>query len=216
MDSQEKVLNPISTAKDNCPESTCTSTETCCKNNENTSFGCCPFANGVCCDQYHCCPPGFNCGQNKCIKSNRQESILFSQINYKKPEEECPSNTCRESQTCCKKTSGTYSCCHYSNATCCPDGLHCCPNGFNCDIQKKECRRNNEVTKIMPHIETVPFQKKTSIKDCRECPHGTCCKLRNGRIGCCPYQNAVCCSDDTNCCPYGYTCTESNCVKQVF
>jgi len=37
------------------------------------------------------------------------------------------------------------------------------------------------------------------------CPSGTtCCKLRSGGWGCCPYENATCCNDGQHCCPGGY------------
>mmetsp|Transcript_44407 Transcript_44407/g.61757 ORF Transcript_44407/g.61757 Transcript_44407/m.61757 type:complete len:97 (+) Transcript_44407:59-349(+) len=36
----------------------------------------------------------------------------------------------------------------------------------------------------------------------------TCCQGQGG-VGCCPYQNAVCCSDGVHCCPNGYTCDVS-------
>ncbi|XP_015740916.1 progranulin [Coturnix japonica] len=39
------------------------------------------------------------------------------------------------------------------------------------------------------------------------CPDGaTCCRLPSGPYGCCPLQNAVCCSDGLHCCPQGTTC----------
>ncbi|XP_030645255.1 progranulin-like [Chanos chanos] len=54
------------------------------------------------------------------------------------------------------------------------------------------------------------------------CPDGhqctdesTCCKTSSG-YECCPYPSAVCCDDQTHCCPNGYTCdTQSGqCKKQ--
>jgi len=36
----------------------------------------------------------------------------------------------------------------------------------------------------------------------------TCCEMDKG-YGCCPYPNAVCCSDKEHCCPDGYTCDVS-------
>ena len=46
-----------------------------------------------------------------------------------------------------------------------------------------------------------------------ECPDGTycgsketCCEMTDGSYGCCPYKNAVCCEDKSNCCPNGYIC----------
>ena len=49
------------------------------------------------------------------------------------------------------------------------------------------------------------------------CPDGTscegketCCKLATGGYGCCPYKEAVCCSDGKHCCPHGTTCNLSS------
>nr|CAD7431156.1 unnamed protein product [Timema monikensis] len=33
----------------------------------------------------------------------------------------------------------------------------------------------------------------------------TCCQLPSGQQGCCPFKNAVCCSDKVHCCPQGVT-----------
>eukprot|EP00003_Mantamonas_plastica_P018308 TRINITY_DN2_c0_g1_i1.p2 TRINITY_DN2_c0_g1~~TRINITY_DN2_c0_g1_i1.p2 ORF type:complete len:277 (+),score=48.23 TRINITY_DN2_c0_g1_i1:56-832(+) len=49
------------------------------------------------------------------------------------------------------------------------------------------------------------------------CPSGsTCCSLTSGGYGCCPYENATCCSDHQHCCPGGYTCdlSQGECKKQ--
>ncbi|TNM92968.1 hypothetical protein fugu_018370 [Takifugu bimaculatus] len=57
---------------------------------------------------------------------------------------------------------------------------------------------------------------------CVKCPDGhqctdqeTCCQGTKG-YNCCPYPDAVCCSDKTHCCPSGYTCNlaEQMCEKQ--
>ena len=52
------------------------------------------------------------------------------------------------------------------------------------------------------------------------CPDGTicysgetCCYAFGGTYGCCPYANAVCCSDGEHCCPYGYTCVYDTCYS---
>lgn len=40
-----------------------------------------------------------------------------------------------------------------------------------------------------------------------KCPEGeTSCPLKDEGEGCCPYSEAVCCSDKEHCCPNGYTC----------
>uniref|UniRef100_A0A914VLX8 Granulins domain-containing protein n=1 Tax=Plectus sambesii TaxID=2011161 RepID=A0A914VLX8_9BILA len=37
----------------------------------------------------------------------------------------------------------------------------------------------------------------------------TCCLLKSGTYGCCPYANAVCCEDDFHCCPTATQCMSS-------
>lgn len=57
-----------------------------------------------------------------------------------------------------------------------------------------------------------------------QCPNGancpgtqTCCANGSGGYGCCPYTNAVCCSDHTHCCPSGTVCDvkEGTCNRPV-
>lgn len=36
--------------------------------------------------------------------------------------------------------------------------------------------------------------------------NSTCCKLNSGDWGCCPFKNAVCCSQTSSCCPPGSFC----------
>ena len=45
----------------------------------------------------------------------------------------------------------------------------------------------------------------------------TCCKLASEGFGCCPMEEAVCCSDGQHCCPHGTTCDLEHlaCVKQT-
>ena len=50
-----------------------------------------------------------------------------------------------------------------------------------------------------------------------QCPDGTtCCELKSGAFGCCPYDGAACCSDKEHCCPGGYTCDveQGRCLQQ--
>ncbi|MBN3308823.1 GRN protein, partial [Amia calva] len=40
-----------------------------------------------------------------------------------------------------------------------------------------------------------------------QCPDGTtCCQTTTGSYGCCPFTDAVCCTDHLHCCPGGTTC----------
>ena len=42
-----------------------------------------------------------------------------------------------------------------------------------------------------------------------QCPNGyTCCPITNGKYGCCPFSNAVCCADKKHCCPSGFSCSD--------
>ncbi|XP_033762849.1 multiple epidermal growth factor-like domains protein 6 [Pecten maximus] len=55
-----------------------------------------------------------------------------------------------------------------------------------------------------------PFRSVMCPGGTSECPDDTtCCKLANGRYGCCPYPEAVCCSDMKHCCRHGFTCNLS-------
>ena len=56
----------------------------------------------------------------------------------------------------------------------------------------------------------------TQCKDGSSCPgNTTCCMSPQGTVGCCPYENASCCSDGLHCCPNGYTCdlAKGQCTK---
>ena len=56
----------------------------------------------------------------------------------------------------------------------------------------------------------------TTCKDGSSCPgNTTCCMSPQGTVGCCPYENASCCSDGLHCCPNGYTCdlAKGQCTK---
>ena len=56
----------------------------------------------------------------------------------------------------------------------------------------------------------------TTCKDGSTCPGTTtCCLSPQGTVGCCPYENASCCSDGLHCCPNGYTCdlAKGQCVQ---
>jgi len=42
-------------------------------------YGCCPYINGVCCnDLKHCCPEGYKCSNNGgCLKNKEYDNIIF-------------------------------------------------------------------------------------------------------------------------------------------
>jgi len=63
---------------------------------------------------------------------------------------------------------------------------------------------------------SLKFQSKEDVNDNNVCPGGstcpgdqTCCPIGGGEYGCCPFPNAVCCSDQAHCCPQGKRCNLS-------
>lgn len=40
----------------------------------------------------------------------------------------------------------------------------------------------------------------------------TCCQTATS-FGCCPFENATCCSDQLHCCPNGYSCKDQRCIN---
>ncbi|KHJ97788.1 granulin [Oesophagostomum dentatum] len=47
------------------------------------------------------------------------------------------------------------------------------------------------------------------------CPDSaTCCRLPDGKWGCCPIEDAVCCEDHVHCCPGGSRCMGTECIRE--
>eukprot|EP00730_Choanoeca_flexa_P012189 TRINITY_DN3600_c0_g1_i1.p1 TRINITY_DN3600_c0_g1~~TRINITY_DN3600_c0_g1_i1.p1 ORF type:complete len:367 (+),score=42.60 TRINITY_DN3600_c0_g1_i1:2-1102(+) len=118
----------------------------------------------------------------------------------------CPDNksSCGENTTCCMLSASGYGCCPFPNATCCADQSHCCPQNYTCG-EDMQCFP--PATAIM----APPPSQSTVCPDGRSvCPESTtCCLMAGGYYGCCPYTDAVCCSDQTYCCPSGNRCDNS-------
>ncbi|CAM4742468.1 unnamed protein product [Rotaria magnacalcarata] len=189
-----------------CPDgSSCPDGNTCCQLSSG-KYGCCPIVDAVCCsDHLHCCPQGVPCPGG--------------------------SSACPDGQTCCQLESGEYGCCPLADAVCCSDHLHCCPHGYTCDVEKGQC--NQEIS-IPWFTKTPAFPRKQKLVDVIDdketdmhelisssnpnaqiiCPDGTslcpststCCLSPESIWGCCPVENAVCCSDHKHCCPQHYKC----------
>lgn len=69
-------------------------------------------------------------------------------------------------------------------------------------------------------VEAQVEEKKTQVTACASgtCGSGeTCCVVGSGKFGCCPFPNADCCSDNSHCCPQGYSCdvNKGECVKSA-
>ncbi|RWS16233.1 hypothetical protein B4U79_13076 [Dinothrombium tinctorium] len=122
-----------------CPDQTekCLNDQTCCLL-PSGKYGCCPYADGVCCsDKLHCCPNGFQCDVEgrRCIES-RVNKLSLPHLPQKTKVRNviCPDrkSQCPDKNTCCKVSETEYGCCRMEDAVCCPDFLHCCPHGTSC------------------------------------------------------------------------------------
>lgn len=60
----------------------------------------------------------------------------------------------------------------------------------------------------MPHSNSLNSVLPITVCDDIEtfCPGGSCCQMRNGNYGCCPYLEGTCCRNNVQCCPKGYEC----------
>uniref|UniRef100_A0A8D1TJ54 Progranulin n=1 Tax=Sus scrofa TaxID=9823 RepID=A0A8D1TJ54_PIG len=197
-----------------CPNSQfhCPNSSTCCTMLDG-SWGCCPMPQASCCgDKVHCCPHGTSCdlAHSRCLTvTNTHPMAKIPSQETIKTAIQCPDaeSQCHNNSTCCKLSSGKYGCCPLPNATCCSDHIHCCPHGFVCDPVKKKCfSKENEAidffTKLPAHsVQEVKCDTEVSCPD-----DYTCCRLQSGKWGCCPFVQAVCCSDHQYCCPKGHTC----------
>ncbi|XP_076609487.1 granulin a [Chaetodon auriga] len=205
-------------AQTSCPQAT-----TCCYMTSSHRWGCCPLPQAVCCaDGNHCCPAHYQCSEREtsCVKGEvvipwytklpATTSIQADPSGVPcDTEKQCPDHT-----TCCRLVTGEWGCCPLEDAVCCPDKQHCCPHGYTCDTASNSCQKL-----IMLQVETVPLtpvylpEHQAPLRDvpCDEhtsCADGqTCCRTSATAWGCCPYADAVCCSDMRHCCPAGYTCT---------
>ncbi|XP_058862565.1 uncharacterized protein LOC117433375 [Acipenser ruthenus] len=67
------AASPDSRGNDKCDDQhNCSDQQTCCKTAAGT-WGCCPYSQGVCCDDLqHCCPNHYTCDKSggKCVQSN--------------------------------------------------------------------------------------------------------------------------------------------------
>ncbi|XP_012684190.2 granulin b isoform X2 [Clupea harengus] len=221
-----------------CPdkESECPEGTTCCQLPKGT-WGCCPMANAVCCeDKMHCCPEKTKCDleHSKCVSATLGSTAMWRKFRARKRQHSpegslrsitCPGakSACPDRTTCCLMKSGGYGCCPYPSAVCCSDQLHCCPNNTTCDLEHKMCASSHtqKHTPLAPKLPALLLNRRPAKEvicpdKLTTCPDGTtCCALNTRSYGCCPMPKAVCCSDQMHCCPEGTSCDlkNSTCVS---
>ncbi|XP_031700113.1 granulin b isoform X1 [Anarrhichthys ocellatus] len=213
-----------------CPDGDmCVNSNTCCRNSTG-GYGCCPLPYAECCsDHVHCCYERTVCDlvHSKCV--NKTVSLPWMRRLPTRPalrlqleetvkavicpdqESECPDGT-----TCCQLLDSSWGCCPLAKAVCCEDKLHCCPGGTKCDVAHSKCVSSS--LESFPMLEKLPARRRDNTSappvGSVSCPGGrsscpdscTCCLLSSGDYGCCPYTQAMCCSDHLHCCPSGTIC----------
>lgn len=131
----------------------------------------------------------------------------------------CPDkqHQCPGESTCCASNStvSPFSCCPLPAAVCCSDQVHCCPHGYICDVKDGRCVPN---TVEGERIKGVRVERLGVGVECpggvKTCPDEyTCCERPDGKYGCCPHENAVCCEDHIHCCAAGEVCASGGCEK---
>ncbi|XP_064477414.1 multiple epidermal growth factor-like domains protein 6 isoform X2 [Ornithodoros turicata] len=219
-----------------CPDrSYCPTNSTCCLLTTG-QYGCCPYDHAECCsDHRSCCPEGYRCqvsshtctkGSTSIAMSEKRPSLSLDVVlSLQSGPVLCSGNTtrCAEGSTCCPLAHGGYGCCPYKDAECCYDGIHCCSRGYHCDFTGA-CvfgPSTSNPQKKLPSAGALLFQSLFSSEitcpDQTRCPGGrTCCKTEDGKYGCCPFSEAVCCDDGVHCCPTGHQCNlaEGTCESQ--
>ncbi|NXF92827.1 GRN protein, partial [Eubucco bourcierii] len=169
----------------------------------------------TCAGGHRCCPRGSHCSADG---ESCGPSLGMGGAHMAPHAVPCPDgqSECPDDATCCMTANGTWGCCPMPQASCCADKVHCCPHATICDLAHGRCL--SPAGDDVPLGTTFPaWKRQPSVPvtlsqvlcpDGRSvCPDGsTCCQLPSAQYGCCPLQNAVCCSDYIHCCPRGSTC----------
>uniref|UniRef100_A0A5F4WKU2 Progranulin n=1 Tax=Callithrix jacchus TaxID=9483 RepID=A0A5F4WKU2_CALJA len=186
-----------------CPDarSQCPDGSTCCEL-PSGKYGCCPMPNATCCsDHLHCCPQNTVCDliQNKCLSKEHATDLLTK----------LPAHT------------GTRGRHRFRGGA---PFLHFGPGSKITARWRKWYPPSSTPGSScgggkgwIPLRVLSAFLTVGDVKCDMEvsCPDGyTCCRLQSGAWGCCPFTQAVCCSDHQHCCPQGYTCVvEGQCHR---
>ncbi|NXT29833.1 GRN protein, partial [Syrrhaptes paradoxus] len=179
-----------------CPDgqSECPDNATCCVTPSGT-WGCCPMPQVT----PPCCHPLSQGGDPALtVPLSPAGDVRCDEV-----------TSCPDGNTCCRLSSGAWGCCPLEEAVCCPDHVHCCPQGYTCDPTGGTCLQAGGGR--LPWLRKTPALARgggdVQCDELTSCPQGTtCCRLGSGAWGCCPLEQAVCCTDHVHCCPRGYTC----------
>uniref|UniRef100_A0A2P2I181 Granulins-like n=1 Tax=Hirondellea gigas TaxID=1518452 RepID=A0A2P2I181_9CRUS len=190
-------LTSITAKKILCPDNQmkCLDTNTCCILPGGQSYGCCPFANGVCCaDRIHCCPNGKSCDEKngRCSNSasgGRSLLVLMFLRMMQVADDQMPMMPL---------ATGTIT------------------NKGNAAKQQLKKSATLSEESALYSVVSDALKNGTTIEmvpcpDHSVCPgQQTCCPFVDGSYGCCPFSRGVCCSDHQSCCPHKTICVNDN------
>jgi alpha-tubulin suppressor-like RCC1 family protein len=212
-----------------CPDNSCCEEgETCCQQQDG-SYGCCPFETGSCCtDKRHCCPEPYSCDlrEQACVFNGTTIGLArYAKVDQglcAVGEMACKDGSCCEDgQSCCQMYDGLQGCAPFKDAVCCSDGMHACPDGSTCGAHGTNACVDTltgvqtpasklHYTAVPPGASKVCYPDEITC-DGGSCCNGdnTCCMSADGYEECCPYTDGVCCAGGS-CCPNGYSCDGDN------
>ena len=152
---------------------------------------------------------------------------------------ECPDgNTCClrvGKYDCCPLVNAT--CCSDGNH-CCPSGYTCNSSVKACMHLSKDEDVLNSSPKVVAFtptavkpVSSIPLKSVNDVVNmvgtmaqsvnniiCPDqqsiCPDKNTCCPKGGQYGCCPLEDATCCSDGQHCCPSGSSCRGNSCVRR--
>ena len=96
---------------------------------------------------------------------------------------------CSKNMTSCRRSDDQLVCCWYEDGVCCGKNGLCCPKVYTCDEANEACQLNDDVAQE----EKKESQPVNSCGGRMSSKHMTVCES-----GCCPFENAVCCSNGLN------------------
>ncbi|CAL4064866.1 unnamed protein product [Meganyctiphanes norvegica] len=178
-----------------CPDGHYCFLETCCKM-QSGSYGCCPHLYATCCDDLvHCCPHGYQCGTGGCV---RDRTVPWG-TTLLKPKA-LIAHTMEDKGEIQSKHDSQH------------DSLYKEDTIEN--IENNKVSAKEEQASEADLYKSLGRRVNGFCKDGSFCPlFWTCCKNQQGGYGCCNHAWATCCDDGLHCCPHGYSCGTSSCVK---
>ena len=119
---------------------------------------------------------------------------------------------CESYQTCCVDVLGQYGCCNYSRADCSSTIFCCCPHGYVCEGSLQTCFPPPPLVIPAAPINEIQLAQTDKVVRCDRkyaCPDkSTCCRNKQKQWMCCPFPQAICCSDHVHCCPIHTKCVQ--------